>query len=393
MFQTANPSNRSDNARLEFFARTTPLATNTPSDPSSTAFLTSSPLTIPAPQSSLVFGFDPVAFLRAASDLDITDGAVMVKMMASGVCGTDLEKLTGKGITSSILGHEVAGVISQSKNDEFNVGDYVIPHHHVSCNNCELCSAGAQTMCAGFKSSNFVPGGFSTEFIVPNYNVAHGGLHAMSKNLSFDEASFAEPLGCCLRGLEHAGIFSKKPRNILVVGSGPIGLLHMELIRSALPDAKIYAVDVLVSRLDFAEKNEDAIPIDAKKSSQGAFSIDALKHTNGFGFDLVLVATGSKSAFAESLKCLRKSGTLLLFGAPHKGATHDLDLAELFLSEYTITSSYSTSERELAQAIKLLEDGKINVRKFITSKFPLDRIEEAMATARKDDQVKTIVTS
>lgn len=331
--------------------------------------------------------------LRDVNLPELKEGDVVVRMMASGVCGTDLEKLSGKGITSSVLGHEVSGVISRCNTNEFKVGDFVIPHHHVSCNNCEMCRAGAQTMCAGFKSSNFIPGGFSTEFIVPNYNILNGGLHLISKKLSFDEASFAEPLGCCLRGLEHAGVFSKQPKNILVVGSGPIGLLHMELIRAALPDAKICAVDVLENRLDFAEKNENAVPIDAKRSSQGSFSIDAVKHTSSIGFDLVLVATGSKSAFAESLKCLRKSGTLLLFGAPHKGAIHDLDLAELFLSEFTITSSYSTSEKELAQAIRLLEEGKINVRKFITSKFPLDRIEEAMATARKDDQIKTIVTA
>lgn len=327
-------------------------------------------------------------------DLPVLDnGAVLVKMMASGVCGTDLEKLSGKGITSSILGHEVSGVILESQTDEFKVGDFVVPHHHVACDDCELCRAGAGTMCNGFKTSNFVPGGFATQFIVPKYNVEHGGLHRMSGKISFDEASFAEPLGCCIRGLDHAGVFSKRPRNVIVVGSGPIGLLHMELIRSMLPDAKICAVDVLESRLDFAEKNEGAIPVDARKSSNGSFSADVLKHTNGLGFDMALVATGSTSAFAESMKCVRKSGRLLLFGAPHKGAMYHLDLAELFLSEFTITSSYSTTEKELSQAIQLLEENKINVRKFVTSKFPLAEIDEAMRAARKQDQIKTIVTS
>ncbi|MDG7000892.1 MAG: zinc-binding dehydrogenase, partial [Nitrososphaerota archaeon] len=214
---------------------------------------------------------------------------------------------------------------------------------------------------------------------------------ASTEKLSFEEASLAEPLGCCIRGLDHAGVFSKRLSNVIVVGSGPIGLLHMELINSILPDTKICAVDVLGSRLDFAEKNEGAIPIDANKSSNGSFSVDALKHTDGLGFDMVLVATGSKSAFAEGMKCVRKSGTLLLFGAPHKGATHDLDLAELFLSEHTITSSYSTTEKELSKAIQLLEENKINVRKFVTSKFPLAKIDEAMRVAREQDQIKTIV--
>lgn len=329
--------------------------------------------------------------LRDVDLPEFKEGDVMVKMMASGVCGTDLEKLNGKGITSSILGHEVSGIVSESATDEFRAGDMVVPHHHVSCNVCEFCKVGAGTMCSEFKASNFVPCGFSTLFIVPSYNVSHGGLHAMSRQLSFEEASFAEPLGCCIRGLEHAGVFSKKPKRVLVVGAGPIGLLHMEMVSTEIPEAKICAVDVLESRLNFAEKHENALPIDASRSSLGAFSTDALKHSDGLGFDLAIVATGSKSAFAESLRCVRKSGTLLLFGAPHKGATHDLDLAELFLSEFTIMSSYSTTENELSQAIKLLEDRKINVQKFVTSKFPLARIDEAMAAAREQDQIKTIV--
>lgn len=281
--------------------------------------------------------------LREFSLPSLDEGAVLVKMVASGICGTDLEKLNGLGITSSILGHEVSGVIAESTVDDFSVGDFVVPHHHVACNECELCREGAGTMCKGFKTSNFVPGGFATRFIVPEYNVAHGGLHVMSKNLSFDEASFAEPLGCCLRGLDHAKVFSKRPKNVLVIGSGPIGLLHMELIRSTLPESKICAVDVLDSRLNFAEKNIGAIPIDAKRSPNGNFSTEALQHTNGFGFDIAIVATGSKNAFAEGIRGIKKSGTLLLFGAPHKGSVYDLDLAELFLSEFTITSSYSTT--------------------------------------------------
>lgn len=323
---------------------------------------------------------------------DLEEGSLIVQMRASGVCGTDIEKLSGRGITSSILGHEVSGVISESAARGFQPGDVVIPHHHVSCNACDLCLAGANTMCEGFRTSNFVPCGFAEEFLVPSYNVSHGGVHKISGELSFDEASFAEPLGCCIRGLNHAGILAKDPKHILVVGAGPIGLLHMELIRSMLPDAKISAVDIMPSRLDFAEKNESASPIDASKLNDGAFSKIALKETKGLGFDFAVLATGSSSAFSESLRSIRKSGTLLLFGAPHKGAVHNLDLSRFFLDENTITSSYSTTEMEMVQALEFLEKRKIDVRKFVTGKFPLSKIEEAMMAARLENQIKIIVT-
>ncbi|MHB1867559.1 MAG: zinc-binding dehydrogenase [Nitrososphaerales archaeon] len=330
--------------------------------------------------------------LRKVQLPHLEEGSVIVQMQASGVCGTDLEKLSGRGITSTVLGHEVAGIITESAASNFRTGDLVIPHHHVSCNACELCRAGAGTMCEGFKTSNFVPGGFAEEFLVPSYNVRNGGVHKMGSELSFEEASFAEPLGCCIRGLTHAGVFSKPPTQILVVGAGPIGLLHMELIRSMILGAKVTAVDVIPSRLEFAAKNENATPIDASKSSNGSFSERARSQTNGLGFDLAIVATGSRDAFAESLKCIRKSGSLLLFGAPHKGATHNLDLGEFFLNEFTVSSSYSTTEIELKRAIELLETGKIDVRKFITGRFPLERIDEAMSSARLENQIKIVVT-
>jgi L-iditol 2-dehydrogenase len=335
--------------------------------------------------------------LRSVPLPELEANSILVSMKASGICGTDLEKLTGLGITSTILGHEVSGVVVESASPRFRRGERVIPHHHVSCNACELCLAGSQTMCHGYKTSNFSPGGFAEEFLVPAYNVTNGGAYKMSDSLSFEEASFAEPLGCCIRGLSHAGVLNDSSReafrlrNALVVGAGPIGLLHMELLRSEYPDVALTAVDMLPARLDFAEKNEAASAVDVSKTEGGSFSEQSKKVIGGKGYDLVVVATGSQKAFTEAIKCLRKSGRLLLFGVPHKGATHVLDLASLLLDELTITSSYATSEKELQHAIKLLESRKINVNKFVTARYPLEKIEEAMSSARSENQVKVLV--
>ncbi len=337
--------------------------------------------------------------LRRLTRPDLEDSSIIVSMKASGICGTDLEKLTGLGITSTILGHEVSGVVTESASASFDEGDRVIPHHHVSCNECDHCLSGAHTMCQRYKNSNFSPGGFADEFLVPAYNVTRGGVYRISDGLSFEEATFAEPLGCCIRGLLHAGAFSLesrdmplKLRNTLVVGAGPIGLLHMELLRSQHPEITISAVDMIPARLDFAEKKERANVIDASKVENGAFSEKSKKITGGAGYDLVVVATGSEKAFGESVKCVRKSGRLLLFGVPHKGATHLLDLASLLLDELTITSSYATSEMELQRAIELLENRKIDVGKFVTARYPLEKIEEAMSAARSENQVKVLIT-
>jgi Zinc-binding dehydrogenase len=123
----------------------------------------------------------------------------------------------------------------------------------------------------------------------------------------------------------------------------------------------------------------------------GAFAEKSKNLIGGKGYDLVIVATGSPKAFTEGIKCMRKSGRLLLFGVPHKGANHSLDLASLLLDELTITSSYATAEKELQIAIRLLEDRKINVQKFVTARYPLKKIEDAMASARSENQVKVLV--
>jgi L-iditol 2-dehydrogenase len=351
------------------------------------------------------------AFVRSGGGVEVRkvelprleEGSVVVRMESSGICGTDLEKLTGKGITSSVLGHEVSGTVTQSTTPLFSPGDRVVPHHHVSCNSCELCLSGAETMCESFRNSNFAPGGFADEFHVPAYNVSHGGVHTISSKVSFEEASFAEPLGCCIRGQNRAGLSSSvrsehggrhlPPNKVLIVGAGPIGLLHMELLRALNKDVNITAVDVIGKRLEFAERYENANLIDATKVPDGAFSESAKKFSGPLGYDFVIVATGNEKVFGEALRCVRKSGTVLLFGAPHKGASHQLDMASLFLNEQIITTSYSATDVDIAEALHLLEEKRISVAKFVTGRYPLEKIDEAFASARSEGQVKVLINS
>ncbi len=342
--------------------------------------------------------------LRKVPRPELEPGSIMVRMRASGICGTDLEKLSGAYTASTIIGHEVAGIVSESKSELCQIGDMVIPHHHVACGSCFYCERGAVTMCDGFHKSNFYPGGFAEEFKVAKYNVDRHGVHKFS-NISFESASSVEPLGCCIRGLEKAtkqdlfsldNGYSKEGNsgigNALIVGAGPIGLLHMELLRATFPEIKLVAIDISRTRLDFAGKFEGAFPIDAKDSQENRFSASARKETEGYGYDLVIVATANKIAFAEAVACVRKSGTLLLFGAMHKGSIHELDLQSALLNELSITTSYATSELEMEKALHLLQRKQIDTEKFVTGKFPLARISEAMEAASSEGQVKSVVT-
>ncbi len=110
------------------------------------------------------------------------------------------------------------------------------------------------------------------------------------------------------------------------------------------------------------------------------------------GFDLAIIATGNPQVVGETLRCLRKSGRMLIFGAPYKGSVLSLDLADFFLNEFTITSSYSASEREIETALEMMKTQKIDVRKFITARFPLQQVSEAFEAARSENHIKVLVT-
>jgi len=337
--------------------------------------------------------------LREVEPPVLEDGSLIVEMKASGVCGTDIEKTRGRNITSPILGHEVAGIVAESGINHIHAGTRVVPHHHVACGKCDYCRRGAETMCTKFKTSNFQPCGFAERFLVPRYNVQNGGVHVFDSSISFEEASFAEPFACCIRGQEKVfrslqGFSEGSVLQAAVIGAGPIGLMHMELLRKRFPNAKILAVDINDLRLFFAEREEGALVLNPKNTEEGLFSQKALALSNAKeGFDLVIVATGSPKAIDEAIRCVRKSGSLLLFGAPHRGTIHQLDLARFFLDELNIVSSYSATDRELDSALRLIEGRVLDVSKFISKRYPLERIGDAFDSAMLDNSVKIVVSN
>jgi L-iditol 2-dehydrogenase len=333
--------------------------------------------------------------LKSVPRPDLEEGAVMVNMKACGICGSDLETVVGTNIQSSKLGHEVCGIVSESRNETVHEGDYVIPHNRVGCGTCELCKSGNATTCPVFRQSNFEPCGFSEEFELPTHNLRGGGIHFPSRGVSYEDATFVEPLGCCIRGLNQAagsgGVKAANFKRVLVIGAGPIGLLHMELLNHYFPAIEIVASDIVPTRLEIAEKLVSARGI--IPSGSVSLVTQAMKESNSAGFDLVIVATGNLSVFSEAVQCVRKSGTLLLFGLPHQGTFYNLDLASLFLNELKIIPSYSTTDIEMGAALKLLEQREIDVKKFITAVFPLSKVGEAFAAARAQNQMKVLVTN
>ena len=200
---------------------------------------------------------------------------ILVKMRACGICGSDVEKVFGKyGQPSMKLGHEPAGIIVEvgSEISNFSVGDRVFTHHHVPCysDDCHECNHGNETMCKKYYESNLEPCGLADEYIVPEWNVKHGGVLKIPNSMSFEEAAMIEPLACCIRAWNK--FTHKNNDSIAILGIGPTGIMHA-LLAKLYGFRKIFCLDLNEFRLDFAKKFETTTINSGNTNALGANKI------------------------------------------------------------------------------------------------------------------------
>jgi L-iditol 2-dehydrogenase len=311
---------------------------------------------------------------------------ILIRMKFCGVCGTDLEKVHGESVTPPVLGHEVVGVVEKrgEKVREFEVGENVVVHHHISCGRCTFCKNGLETLCEEFPKANLDPCGFADFFRVPQVLVDGGTVYKLPSTMTFEEGTLVEPTACCIRGLRKLGeIFG---RSVAVFGVGPAGLTHVQLLR-LYGAGQVFAFDLVESRRKMALSLGADCALDGGRVSQ----VEVTRRTNGRGVDCAVVATGNPRAVEAAIGCVRKGGKVLLFGAPARGAMLSLDLSRLFLREITFLSSYSTSEFEMRIALRLFESKRIDLAKIITHRIPLGRLGEAFSLAERGKDVGKVI--
>lgn len=316
------------------------------------------------------------------------EGEVLVKLKCCGVCGTDLEKVQGVGITSKILGHEAVGEVEEVGRGVKGVsrGMRVFAHHHVPCLSCDICRRGKTTYCPEFAKHNLVPCGLAERFVVPKFNVDRGAVIELPEELGYEEASFIEPLSCCILGLENArgaGVGSAA-----VYGAGPVGLIVYKLLRHAGVQ-NVAVGDVSEYRNSFSRKVGCELVFDPSNKDEKE---RVFRASMPGGPELVVVATASVAALEDATRVAARGGTVLLFGAPKKGATGTIDLAHLFLNGTWLVTSYASSERETQAATRLLSQKAITVKDLVTHRFPLSQSEQAFAAAGQQQCMKALIT-
>jgi L-iditol 2-dehydrogenase len=321
-----------------------------------------------------------------------SEGDILVKMKACGICGSDLEKIYGQyGMTSARLGHEPSGIVLAigNKVKGIKIGDRVFVHHHVSCNSCHYCRHGNNTMCEYYQKSNIDPCGFSDKFIVPAWNVERGGVLRLPDRLTYEQASLIEPLACCLRALHK--IPFQKGDDLVIFGAGPAGIMLLTLAKLA-GAGKIFVVDINHFRLEFSRKfDSDTYFLNAQTENYSKIIKD---NTNNRGVDVSIVATSSLTALSNAFEITRKGGYIILFGVPSKDSQFPLEASKLYSNELSIIPSYAASELETNEALNLLAERKINLDFLITHKYTLEQSPNAFFCAHTaKDCMKVIITT
>jgi L-iditol 2-dehydrogenase len=317
----------------------------------------------------------------------IGPGEVLMRVEASGICGTDLLEWYRLHKAPLVLGHEVSGVIAAVGEgvEHCKAGDRICAAHHVPCNTCHYCLSGHHTVCDTLRRTNFDPGGFAEYLRLPRINVDQG-LFSLPDEVSFEEATFVEPLACVLRGQRTAHL--RPGCSVLVIGSGIAGLLHVQLARAS-GAGHIVATDVVDSRLEAARKFGADIAVQAEEYTPAYLRQVA----EGRLADLVVISSGATSAINQALESVERGGTVLFFAPTEPGVSVPVSVNDLFWrNEITLTSSYGGSPADYAAALELIRAGRIRVRDMISHRLGLAETELGFQlVARTQDCLKIII--
>ncbi len=315
-------------------------------------------------------------------------GDVLIKVAACGICGSDVLEWYRIKKAPLVLGHEMSGEIVEAGKGVkgFKKGDRVFATHHVPCGECAYCKNGHETACEVFHGeNNFTPGGFSEYLRVTGRSIKTG-LFKLPKNMTYEQATFIEPLGTVVRGQRAAGL--KKGDSILILGSGITGILHIMLAKHT-GASKIIATDINPYKLEAAKKAGADAVIDARADVPA----EVLKVNGGKPVDKVIICAGSLAAAEQAINSVDKGGTIIFFAVPKPGEKVAIDFTPFWRNDISIKTSYGAAPRDNKEAIELISSGKIKVTDVITHRLNLDNIAEGFKLAAEGkDCLKVIIT-
>lgn len=306
--------------------------------------------------------------LREVDEPVAGPGEVVCRVLACGVCGSDVSTAWVARKVPVVLGHELCGEVEQVGAGVVGIaiGDRVVIHHHAPCGTCRRCRRGHETLCDRFRTTALDPGGFAEHVRVPANLV--GELLPLG-SLDAERATFVEPLACVLRALDRVGL--QDDDTLLVVGAGTSGLL-------AVAAARARGVETVHVREPRPER------------AALARALGAVDH-DGEAVDVALVCTPAQAAIDDGAAAVAPGGALLLYAPPAPGERLDLDAFATYMGEIEVHASYSAGPGDMRAALALLASGAVDPLPLVTHRLALDRTAEALELQRTGGAVKALV--
>lgn len=323
---------------------------------------------------------------------EIGDDEVLVKVAACAVCGSDIRMFhhgNPRLTPPAIMGHEAAGTVAAvGKNvTKFAVGDRVALGGDVPCGECVFCEAGIGNNCQiNYAMGYQFPGSFA-EYVKLNRMVVNfGPVHKVPDHVSLEEAALAEPLGCVLNALELSPV--KFGDAVVIIGAGPIGCMIIEVARK-MGAGKVIVVQRSRPRLALARRfNADVYICSSEEDAVARVK----EETHGLGADVIITANASPDAQQAALQMAKNRAWINFFGGLPKGkSVVPLDTNLIHYKELFVCGSHGCMPRHHQKAVELIADGVINVKQYISHRFPLDKAQDAFAAAEDRNGMRVVI--
>ena len=322
----------------------------------------------------------------------IEDGEILIEVKACAICGTDIKmyRYGYAGINLPlILGHELGGVITESKADgtEFKIGDRVTINPNIPCETCHYCVRGLHTACDNLSIMGVhIDGGFANFIKIPAQAVKKGCIFHIPENVSFEEATLTDPVSCAVNAAELSKV--KAGDIVVVIGAGPAGCLNIE-VSKAFGATKT----ILIQRTDQRLYQAAFVKADVFINSSREDPLKrVLEETDGRGADTIIVACASIEAQELAVKMVAKRGIVNLFGGLPKGSKcMEFDSNSIHYKESYVTGTHGGSNRHCKIALDMIATGKIKAKEYLNFSFELSEFYNALKMAEDKKGLKVIV--
>ena len=341
-------------------------------------------------KSALFYGNKEDMRIESIDIPEIADGDVLLKVKACGICGSDARSYFN-GVEKRykipiIFGHELTAEVFKagSKVTGYAPGERVVVAPIYGCGQCEFCVSGKENLCENVVVFGCTyDGGFAEYMKIPEKGVQRGALVKIVDEITDEEGTMIEPFSCVLHGLRRLNI--QPGDSVVIFGSGPIGLAHM-IISKKIGAGKIAIVDMVESRLEQAVSFGAEITINADSTD---WEKKVLDFAGRNGADIVVTAAPSVGAIESGIKILKNDGKLLIFGGLPHGSMWNMDPNIVHYNEITITGSIDATIDDFRRAAEMAPS--LNLNKFITHTFPIEKTVDGMEVMRKKEGLKVIL--